>query len=84
MVVFPEYAKVGRIIAKENFFDGSTPEVKNLLKNEIARITWEYKLAPNTINLPSKKWPEMEVIKVDIKNGEAPYKVLKRIDTAIP
>ena len=84
MVVFPEYAKVGRIIAKENFFDGSTPEVKNLLKNEIARITWEYKLAPNTINLPSKNWPEMEVIKVDIKNGEAPYKVLKRIDTVIP
>ena len=84
MVSFPEHTKVGRIIAKENFFNDATPEVKNLLKNEIARITWDYKLAPNTINLPSKKWTEMEIFRIDIKNGEVPLKVLKTIDTAIP
>ncbi len=84
MVTFPEYAKVGRIIAKENFYGNTDTATKNLFQSEIARITWEYKLAPNTINLPAKKWPEIEVFRVALKNGEIPEKVLKAIDSAIP
>ena len=84
MVTFPEYAKVGRIIAKENFYSNIDTATKNLFQSEIARITWEYKLAPNTINLPAKKWPEIEVFRVTLKNGEIPEKVLKTIDSAIP
>ena len=84
MVTFPEYAKVGRIIAKENFYSNIDTATKNLFQSEIARITWEYKLAPNTINLPAKKWPEIEVFRVALKNGEIPEKVLKAIDSAIP
>ena len=84
MVAFPEYAKVGRIIAKENFYSNIDTATKNLFQSEIARITWEYKLAPNTINLPAKKWPEIEVFRVALKNGEIPEKVLKAIDSAIP
>lgn len=84
MIEFPEYAKVGRIVAKENFYSGIDIATKNLFQNEISRITWEYKLAPNTINLPAKKWPEMEVFRITLKNGEVPEKVLKAIDSAIP
>lgn len=84
MIGFPEYAKVGRIVAKENFYSGIDIATKNLFQNEISRITWEYKLAPNTINLPAKKWPEMEVFRITLKNGEVPEKVLKAIDSAIP
>ena len=84
MVTFPEYAKVGRIIAKENFYGNIDTATKNLFQSEIARITWEYKLAPNTINLPAKKWPEIEVFRITLKNGEIPEKVLKTIDSAIP
>ncbi len=84
MVSFPEYTKVGRIIAKENFYGNIDTATKNLFQSEIARITWEYKLAPNTINLPAKKWPEIEVFRIALKNGEAPEKVLKAIDSAIP
>ena len=84
MIKFPEYAKVGRIVAKENFYNNIDTTTKNLFQGEISRITWEYKLAPNTINLPAKKWPEIEVFRITLKNGEVPEKVLKAIDSAIP
>ena len=84
MVTFPEYTKVGRIVAKENFYGEIDTATKNLFQNEIARIIWEYKLAPNTINLPAKKWQEIEVFRIILKNSEIPEKVLKTIDSAIP
>lgn len=84
MVTFPEYAKVGRIVAKENFYDGIDTATKNLFQSEIARIVWEYKLAPETINLPAKNWPEIEVFRITLKNHEIPEKVLKVIDSTIP
>ena len=84
MIKFPEYAKVGRIVAKENFYNNIDTTTKNLFQGEISRITWEYKLAPNTINLPAKKWPEIEVFRITLKNSEVPEKVLKAIDSAIP
>lgn len=84
MIEFPEYAKVGRIVAKENFYSGIDIATKNLFQNEISRIAWEYKLAPNTINLPAKKWPEMEVFRIVLKNHEIPEKVLRTIDSAVP
>ena len=81
---FPEHARVGRIVAKENFYGNIDTATKNLFQSEILRITWEYKLAPNTINLPAKKWPEIEVFRISLKNSEASEKVLKTIDSAIP
>lgn len=84
MAIFPEYAKVGRIVAKENFYRDIDAATKNLFQSEIARIIWEYKLAPNTINLPAKKWTEIEVFCIVLKNGEIPEKVLRAIDSAIP
>ena len=84
MITFPEHAKVGRIVAKENFYGKTDTATKNLFQGEISRIIWEYKLAPNTINLPAKKWQEIEVFRIILKNGEIPEKVLKTIDSVIP
>lgn len=84
MISFPERARVNRIVAKERFYGGIDTATKNLFQNEIARIIWEYKLAPDTINLPAKKWPEIEVFRISLKNSVIPEKVLKVIDSAIP
>lgn len=84
MITFPEHTKVGRIVAKENFYANIDTATKNLFQNEISRIVWDYKLSPDTINLPAKKWPEIEVFRVTLKNHELPTKVLKVIDSAIP
>ena len=71
-------------MAKENFYSDIDIATKNLFQNEISRITWEYKLAPNTINLPAKKWPEMEVFRIVLKNESISEKVLRTIDSMIP
>ena len=84
MITFPEHAKVGRIVAKENFYGKTDTATKSLFQSEIARITWEYKLAPETINIPAKKWSEIQVFRINLKNSEVPIKVLKVIDSAIP
>lgn len=84
MVKFPEYTKVGRIVAKENFYGNIDTATKNLFQSEILRVIWEYKLAPNTINLPAKKWQEIEVFRITLKNSEVSEKLLKAIDSAIP
>ena len=81
---FPEHARVGRIVAKEKFYGNIDSATRNLFQEEIARIIWEYKLAPETINLPAKKWLEMEVFRIVLKNHEIPEKVLRTIDSAIP
>lgn len=84
MITFPEHAKVGRIVAKENFYGKTDTATKNLFQSEIARITWEYKLAPETINIPAKRWSEIQVFRINLKNSEIPIKVLKVIDSVIP
>lgn len=84
MMIFPEHARVGRIVAKENFYGNIDSATRNLFQEEIARIIWEYKLAPETINLPAKKWPEMEVFRIVLKNESISEKVLKTIDSMIP
>lgn len=84
MITFPERTKVGKIVAKEYFYKNIDAATKNLFQSEIARIIWEYKLAPNTINLPVKKWAEIEVFRIVLKNGEIPEKVLRTIDSVIP
>lgn len=84
MIKFPEYAKVGRIVPKEKFYGNIDSATRNLFQEEIARIVWEYKLAPETINLPAKKWPEMEVFRIVLKNESISEKVLKTIDSMIP
>ena len=81
---FPEHARVGRIVAKENFYGNIDSATRNLFQEEITRIVWEYKLAPETINLPAKKWPEMEVFRIVLKNHEISEKVLRTIDSAVP
>lgn len=84
MITFPEHTKVGRIVAKENFYTNIDTTTKNLFQNEISRIIWDYKLSPDTINLPAKKWPEIEVFRVTLKKHALPTKVLRAIDSAIP
>lgn len=84
MITFPKHAKVGAFVAKENFYDKIDYATKMLFQSEIAKITWEYKLAPETINISAKTWPEMEVFRIETKNYELPLKVFKAIDSNIP
>ena len=59
--------------------------VKRLFVSQVEQIAWQYKLAPETINLKgSKAVPEIQVFSIALKGGELKPDVLRCIDRAIP
>jgi hypothetical protein len=62
-----------------------TAALRALFVDQVESITWAYKLAPETINLPVKPdVPEIEVFEIAIKLTEVNHSVLRCIDKAIP
>ena len=84
---WPEAAQFGRRIPKEKFYEhGTVPAaVREKFVAEVRRITWAYKLADDTINLPgSDTVPEIQVFRIDAKGADVTESVLTAIDKAIP
>lgn len=84
---FPDAAKFGRIIPKDKLYEqvGANAELKQLFVDQVAQITWAYKLANNTINLAkTAQVQELEVIQLKLKGQSIDEKVLSAIDRAIP
>lgn len=84
---FPDAAKFGRIIPKDKLYEqvGANVELKQLFVDQVAQITWAYKLANNTINLAkTAQVQELEVIQLKLKGQSIDDKVLSAIDSAIP
>lgn len=88
MYKFPEAARFGRKIPKEKIYQYGTlgKGVKKQFIEQVEKITWEYKLAPETINIPANKSvPEIQVFDIRLKPGveEVSNAVLQTIDKAI-
>jgi len=90
LIDYPERARVGRVVPKNRIMVSGAParRVRDQLTTEVARITWQYKLAPETINLQgSKAVPEIQIFRLALKpagvSEELPVEVLKCIDRAI-
>lgn len=84
---WPIAAKFGSRVPKEKFYERGTVTsvVKESFVTEVQRITWAYKLAEATINLPATPAvPEVQVFQVDAKNDDVPEPALTAIDKAIP
>jgi len=84
---WPAGARFGARIPKERFYErtASTAALREKFVAEVGRISWAYKLAAETINLPgSLEVPEIEVIQVDAKANDVSAQVLASIDKAIP
>lgn len=83
---WPVAAKFGRVVPKNKFYERGlvTAAVKEKFVNEVQRITWAYKLAESTINLPgSKALPELQVFQIDAKGDDVSDVVLTAIDKAV-
>jgi hypothetical protein len=50
----------------------------------VARITWLYKLSPDTVNLDAKSISEIQIFKIELKVNEEIQPVLDAIDKSIP
>lgn len=90
LIDYPERARVGRLVPKNRIMVSATPgrRMRDQLTAQVARITWQYKLAPETLNLKgSKAVPEIQIFRVALKpagvSGDLPVEVLKCIDRAI-
>lgn len=86
MIKFPKSTEVNKFIPKNRFYDGVriTPAIKNAFISDVERVTWVSKLSPDTLSISKKNWPEIEVIKVELKNTNYNPGILQAIDTAIP
>lgn len=84
---WPAGARFGARVPKERFYErtASTAALREKFVAEVNRISWAYKLAAETINLPgSTEVPEIEVIQLDAKANDISLQVLASIDKAIP
>jgi hypothetical protein len=90
LIDYPERTRLRRVVPKNRIMVAGTPgrRVRDQLTTQVARITWEHKLAPETLNLKgSKAVPEIQVFRLALKpagvSDELPVEVLKCIDRAI-
>lgn len=87
LYAWPAAARFEARIPKERFYErtASTAALREKFVAEVNRISWAYKLAAETINLPgSSEVPEIEVIQLDAKAKDISVQVLASIDKAIP
>ena len=83
---WPVAAKFGSRVPKRKFYEYGivSTAVREKFVSEVQRITWIYKLAESTINLPgSTSVPEVQVFQIDTKTGDVADQVLSAIDKAV-
>lgn len=87
LFAWPPKAAVSRPVAKAKIYAHTKPTaaLRNLFVEQVENITWAYKLAPETINLPATpSVPEIEVFEIALKLPDVSHSVLRCIDKAIP
>lgn len=86
LVSYPKQATFGRNLPKNKIYDhsGANTRLKDLFVEQVEQIVWQYKLAPETINLPAKPGvPEIQVFAIQLKTPELNLDVLRCIDAAV-
>jgi hypothetical protein len=84
---YPRNAAFGRVLPKSKIYEHAHPTTatKELFVRQVEQIAWQYKLAPETINIKgTPSVPEIQVFSVALKDGELKPEVLRCIDQAIP
>ncbi|MCW8165122.1 DUF4391 domain-containing protein [Verminephrobacter aporrectodeae subsp. tuberculatae] len=85
-ISYPKQATFGRNLPKNKIYEhsGANTRLKDLFVEQVEQIVWQYKLAPETINLPAKPGvPEIQVFAIQLKTPELDLDVLRCIDGAV-
>jgi hypothetical protein len=83
---YPPQAAFGRTLPKKKLYEkaGANTRLKDLFVAQVDQIVWQYKLAPETINLPARPGvPELQVFSIHLKTPELHHDVLRCIDGAV-
>lgn len=84
---YPAKAAFGRTVPKNKIYEHGSPTtaLKEYFVRQVEQIVWQYKLAPETINMKATiAVPEIQVFTIVLKDGELKPEVLRCIDQAIP
>jgi hypothetical protein len=84
---YPKQAEFNRVLPKSKIYEHGTPSraLRDCFVSQVNQIVWQYKLAPETINLPARSGvPEIEIFSIDLKTEDLNIEVLRCIDKAIP
>jgi hypothetical protein len=83
---YPRNAAFGRVLPKSKIYQHGSPSsaIKEFFVRQVEQIAWQYKLAPETINIKGTPFvPEIQVFSVALRNGELKTEVLRCIDQTI-
>jgi len=83
---YPQSAAFGRGLPKSKIYAHAKPSIaiKELFVRQVEQIIWQFKLAPETINLTATRAiPEIQIIRITLKLGEIKDDVLHCIDQAV-
>ncbi len=86
LFAYPEQAAFERVLPKSKIYEHAKPSraVRDRFVAEVEQIVWQYKLAPETINLPARPGvPEIQVFGITQKTEVLSEAVLRCIDKAI-
>lgn len=87
LLAYPKQAEFNRVLPKSKIYEHGKPSraVRDGFVAQINQIVWQYKLAPETINLQARPGvPEIEIFSIDLKTADLNIEVLRCIDKAIP
>lgn len=85
-ISYPKQAAFGRTLPKNKIYEhsGANTRLKDLFVEQVEQIVWQYKLAPETINLPAKAGvPELQIFSLLLKTPDLNLDVLRCIDGAV-
>lgn len=86
LISYPKQAAFGRLLPKNKIYEhsGANTRLKDLFVEQVEQIVWQYKLAPETINLPARQGvPELQIFSIQLKTSELNLDVLRCIDGAV-
>ena len=84
---FPKAARFGKHIPKSKVYThaSSGKRVRNLFVKEVEKITWAYKLSPQTVNIPAgENTREIQILSISLRTPDLSHEVLRAIDKSIP
>lgn len=87
MFNLPKECEVNKFLPKKIFYEkvGVSSSIKDDFVNLVDRITWLYKLSPDTIGISkTDKVEEIEIFQIDLKEKKVPTTILKTITKGIP
>jgi len=84
---YPKQAAFERVLPKNKIYEHAKPSsaLREQFIRQIDKIVWQYKLSPETVNLPARPAvPEIQIFSIALKMPELSEDVLRCIDQAIP